>query len=126
MSTTRGGEERDELDMLEDDGNDDEDGLANVSITTSDEDQLKQIYENILEQKNATETVALLVTKTECIETGKFISCFSIDPVKGEDLSGTKKRMRDYAKTIKDPQKKLADAVRYASWGNGRASRKLE
>merc|ERR1712228_991699 len=81
----------------------------NVSITTSDEDQMKQIYENILEQKNATETVALLVTKTECIETGKFISCFSIDPVKGEDLSGTKKRMRDYAKTIKDPQKKLAD-----------------
>ena len=33
--------------MLEDDGNDDEDGLANVSITTSDEDQPKQIYENI-------------------------------------------------------------------------------
>ena len=41
-------DEGDELDILEDDGNDDEDGLADISRTTSDEDQLKQIYENIL------------------------------------------------------------------------------
>merc|ERR1712198_686221 len=122
----------------EDDGGDDGDNRVeeaspngnknekkNASITTSDEDQMKQIYENILEQKNATETVALLVTKTECIETGKFISCFSIDPVKGEDLSGTKKRKRDYAKTIKDPQKKLADAVRYASWGEWKGEQEI-
>ena len=62
-----GEEERNELDMVLDDGNDDEDGLANTSITTNDEEQLEQIYENILDQRHANDTVALLVTKSKCI-----------------------------------------------------------
>ena len=113
------------MDMLEDDGNDDEDGFANISITTNDEDQVKQIYENILERGQANDTVALLVTKSECIETKKFISCFGVDPVEGENFNETRKRMRDYAKTIKYPQKKLVDAVRYASGGEWQGKQEM-
>ena len=36
-----------------------------------------------------------------------------------------KKKMRDYAKTIEDLPKKLADAVRYASWGEWKGEQEI-